>query len=123
MFQNDYLIREVCNLARTLTMAFFHKETTSIEMFDEQGDVLESGLFYHKLKKLIGNSQINEAENILCEEIEQNRTLENLQVAIQFYKDLQELSDQTLLECDFSRQEIFEGYDYIQKLLQEMNRT
>lgn len=123
MFQNDYFMRETENISKALALVFLQKETNSIELLNEQGAVSEGGLLYHRLKKLMKEGKINEAENILIAEFEQVRTSEYLEAGVLFYKDLQELSDQTLHECDFSRQEIFEGLQHIWKLAEEADET
>jgi hypothetical protein len=119
MFENDFFMREMSNLSKALALVFFHKESSTIEMFNEEGSVSDSGFLYHSLKKLVKDGQINEAENIIFQEIEKDSSEENFQVAIRFYHDLQQLSDQTLQQCNFSRQEILDGLESVQKLLKE----
>lgn len=117
MFQNDYFMLVIDNLSRAIAKVFFHKASSSIELFNEQGAISADGFLYHQLKSLIIEGRINEAENILFEEIETNMTAETLHVAIQFYEDLQALSDEALLASDFSRQEILDGLEQVEKLV------
>lgn len=117
MFQNDYFMLMIDNLSRAIAKVFFQKTSSSIELFNEQGSISADGFLYHQLKALMNEGQINEAENILFEEIETNMTAETLHVAIQFYQDLQALSDEALLASDFSRQEIIEGLEQVEKLV------
>ncbi len=116
MFQNDYIMREIENLSRAVAKVFFQKDVISNEIFDQQGNISESNFLYHRLKLLIHDRRINEAEDLLFEEVEQNNSEEIIKVAIKFYQDLQELDDKTLLDCDFSQQEILEGIQAIQKI-------
>jgi hypothetical protein len=97
---------------------FFHKDSSTLEIVDEQGLISESGLLYCKLKALLHDGKINEAENLLFKEVEQNATAENMMVAVQFYNDLQQFDDSSLLNCDFSRQEIVDGIKAIRKIFE-----
>jgi predicted DNA-binding ArsR family transcriptional regulator len=119
MFNKDYIMREIENLSRFLATVIFQKRTSAVEIIDEQGNISESGLLYHRLKALINENKINEAENLLFAEFEQDPNEHNLEVAIQFYKTLQELSDETLENANFSREEIIEGVESIKKILHE----
>ena len=121
MFQNDYILRQIENLSKAVADVFFHKASDSgtLEILDEHGRISESGLLYHRLKMLLQNKKINEAENLLFKEVEQNSTAENMVVAAQFYKDLQQLDDRSLLDCDFSRQEILDGIQAIRKIYKQ----
>ena len=118
MFQNDYILREIENLSRLVANVFFHKDSSRLEIVDEQGRISESGLLYCKLKALLHDGKINEAENLLFKEVEQNATAENMMVAAQFYNDLQQLDDSSLLDYDFSRQEIVDGIKAIRKIFE-----
>ncbi|UNC92160.1 DUF6483 family protein [Candidatus Contubernalis alkaliaceticus] len=114
MFNNDYIMREIENLSKA-AVRFFKKDIITIEIFDEQENISDSGFLYYRLKKLIQDRKINEAEDLLFEEVERNRSKEHLKVAIAFFKDLNELTDETLLNCDYSRNEIYEGIQAVQK--------
>ena len=119
MFLNDYILREIENLSRLVANVFFHKESGTLEILDEQGHISESGLLYCRLKALLQDGKINEAENLLFKEVEQNVTADNMMVAARFYNDLQQLDDSSLLDCDFSRQEIVDGIKAIRKIFEQ----
>ena len=46
MAANDYLMRQIEDMARFLGKVLFVKTEETIPLFDEQGNVLESGLLY-----------------------------------------------------------------------------
>ncbi|OQB24501.1 MAG: hypothetical protein BWY11_01121 [Firmicutes bacterium ADurb.Bin182] len=119
MFNKDYILREIENLSRFLGTVIFQKRTSAVEIVDEQGNISESGLLYHRLKTLIRQNKINEAENLLFTEFEQDPNEHNLEAAIQFYSELQELSDDALKNVNFSREEIIEGIESIRKIFLE----
>lgn len=115
MFQNDYIMREIEGLTRFLAKIIFDKDLNSLDFLDEDGTFSGGDLLYSKLKQLLGDGNINAAENLLFEELEKNPTNENLQVAFRFYDDLQKLSDEQLEKSDFSREEILDGLRCIEK--------
>lgn len=115
-FQNDYIMREIEKITRALSEIIFNKHASATDMLDDEGNVSESGLLYYDLKSLIAQNKINEAENILFDAFKQSPTGSLLEVALQFYNELNELSDEALEAADFSRAEIAEGLGTINKL-------
>jgi hypothetical protein len=115
MFENDYILRQIENLTAFLGKVIFHKERT-IEIIDGQGGISASGLLYHRLTGMIADRKLNEAEDLLFEALEQEPTAQNAEVAVQFYRDLQGLSDETLNRVSFPREEILDGMEAVKKL-------
>ena len=109
----DWLMRQIEIISRTLAKIIFNKETTEYMIIDFQ-QLTETDVIYNKLLKLIDERKINEAENLLFEQIE-TELEENpesriyLEVAIDFYSRLNDLSDKTLEDCGFEREEIDDG--------------
>lgn len=118
MLQKDFLMREIENLSKALAHFILQKDANAFELFDEEGNISEKGFLYHRLKGLILEKKINEAENLLFDEVKNNGSDALMGVAVQFYKTLLELDDATLFECDFSRQEILEGLESVQRLVE-----
>ena len=108
MFEQDYILRLVHEIARVLAKILFNidSETVSeeLERRMEETDVLD------QLLDLIDNGQINEAENKLYDLL--NAGAPNcIETAILFYSYLNEKSDEFLKENDYSRGEIKEGIE------------
>lgn len=117
MFQNDYIMRQVEMLGRFLAKMIFNKETTVYEVIiDEEGNITEAGLLYLDLKTMIKEGKINEAENFLFDRIETTYDKEYLEIAIDFYSQLNNLPDEFLEEHDFSREEVMEGLSRVKQL-------
>ena len=114
-YYNDFLMRQISDLSRFLAKALFLKSTKSVELFDEEGNLLESGLLLRRLKTMIGEGEINEAEDLLFEKLEESGAPEYENVALLFYEELQKLDDETLKQANYSREEILEGLEAIQK--------
>ena len=113
MITEDFLMRQIEIVARTLAKIIFNKETTEYMIVDPD-KITETDVVYNDLIKLIDDGKIDEAENILFEKIEEELE-ENpcgriyLEVAIDFYSRLNNLSNKILDDCGFEREEIDEG--------------
>ena len=113
MITEDFLMRQIEIIARTLAKLLFNKETAEY-VITNQENITETDIVHNDLLNLIGEGKINEAENLLFEKIEEE-VEENpdgyiyLEVAIDFYSRLNDLSNKILDGCGFEREEINEG--------------
>ena len=113
MITEDYLMRQIEIIGRTLAKLLFNKNSTDYVIIDYQ-QFNETDIIHSKLRELIDEGKINEAENLLFEYIEEELEdnpdgREYLEVAIDFYSRLNELNDDILENCGFEREEISEG--------------
>ncbi len=99
---NDYLMRQIEDMTRFLGKVMLIKTEDTIPLFHEQGNVLESGLLYKRLCAMLEEGDANSAENLLFDEVEAHPDPAYLQVAVQFYADLQHWTDAALEAADFS---------------------
>lgn len=106
MFEEDWFMRQIDNMAAFLAMTILKKNTTNYEVLQEVHS--EADRLYLNINKLLDERKINEAENLLFEEIT-NQDKRYLEVAVDFYAKLNALDDETLEKNDFSREEIEEG--------------
>ena len=110
MFEQDYIMRLVHEIARVLAKILFNidSETVSEELESriEETDVLE------QLLDMDDSGQINEAENKLYDLL--NTGAPNcIETAILFYSYLNDKSDEFLKENDYSRGEVKEGIENV----------
>ena len=103
---SDYLMRQIEEMARLCSQVLFAKHTEPLPVFDEQGNVTENGVLYGRLRMLCSAGRVNEAENLLFERIGHGENLEYLEIAIDFYSQLNDLTDEYLEEHGFSREEV-----------------
>ena len=120
MIREDYLMRQIEIVARTLAKLIFNKDTAEYMIIDYQ-KLGDTDMLHERLIKLIGDLKIDEAENLLFEKIDEE--LETgapgngyLEVALDFYSRLNELSNQTLEDCGFEREEIDDGIREVSRL-------
>ncbi|HGG0417693.1 hypothetical protein EXQ42_16215 [Clostridium botulinum] len=72
-------------------------------------------LFKIILNKLFYEGNYDKAENLIFEELEKNDSPEVYEIAVEFYNALLKKSDEELNEGNFSRDEIYQGLDDIER--------
>lgn len=117
MYNNDYIMRMIEDLSAFLANVIFQKDVAAIDIFDEQGNFSQSNFLHVQLLNMIGEGRINEAENLLFEKIAANLTEAYLKIGIDFYQNLERLSDATLNNCGFSQDEIVEGLNDLKRIV------
>lgn len=113
MFEQDFIMRQVEDMTRFLSLLIFGKSSSSEEVDLEEYYGSGEHSLRNTLQQMIDEGNINRAEDLLFEAIEREPSKGNFAVALAFYKTLSELEDEELEAHDFSRQEIFEGLDAI----------
>lgn len=113
-YQKDWIMRQIENIIQLIARFFFKKYTVHYEIIDETNHT-QTDLLYKELLELLNSLEINEAENLLYERIKANDR-NYLMVAVDFYKRLNELSDEQLESADFSREEIRSGLEEISRM-------
>lgn len=107
-YHQDWLMQQIEAITATLKYVISGKgEHILQEEIKAPTPMGEDGL-YIQLQALVRQGHICEAEDLLYEHLEEpdSRTFET---ARRFYEDLNRLSDETLREGNFSREEILEG--------------
>lgn len=125
MVQKDYIMRIIHEMVRTILKLIFHiDEAEEEELVFLEG---ESRDFFQRLCVLADSGKINEAENLLYENIEEENgeggtwqgekeNLANLKLSLAFYDYLNTKDNDFLEEHDYSREEIAEGIKAVMKL-------
>ncbi len=117
MFQHDWILRQIEEYTRFISKIIFNKKTSVYDLvIDEYGNYTPFGDLYIELRTLINNGEINKAENLLFEKINQNPDLEYLEIALDFYTQINRFDDKYLEEHDFSRDEIKDGLKSLKKI-------
>ena len=117
MFENDYIMKQIELMTNFLAKLIFGKESPEYKLkYDLPGSASDEELLYLRLVKMIDDGEINEAENLLFENIEREPRAEYLEIAIDFYDRLGRLDNKALDDADFSRAEVLEGLENVKKL-------
>lgn len=117
MFQNDYLMRQIQMMVQFIARMILKRNAEVYRAFpDEYGNYSAEGELYLDLMRKIKQGKINEAENILFDATEQNPNNAMLEIALDFYRTLGEMSDDFLEENNFSKEEVCQGLSDIMKI-------
>lgn len=117
MFENDYIMRQIEILTNFLAKLILGKESPEYKLKNREKDVAEdSDLLFLTLKHMIDIGEINKAENLLYDRIENEPTYEYLEVALDFYNRLEKFDDELLEKCNFSKIEVLDGLENIKKI-------
>lgn len=116
MFENDYFERMIKTVINGLVSIF--KNKNSIESSIENDSVIlkEDQLLEIMIKKYISEGQINKAEDMLFEAIEDRKSSRNLELAVFFYETISKWDDEKLMKCNFSKEEIVNGLNEVKSL-------
>lgn len=105
--KDDYIMRMIKDMARVLARLILGKDDINY-VLPEDGEFTAIDNLYKKLTTMADEGQINEAENILLDELEE-KSSEYFEMAASFYLYLNEYSDEFLDLHRYSREEIDEG--------------
>lgn len=107
-------MRQIEMMVSFIARIFFKKDiyddNTKEDFIFSQSDPL-----FIKIKELLLNHKICEAEDLLFESVDSENS-EHLKIALYFYRELNLLSDEELEKYNFSREEISDGLKDIVKL-------
>lgn len=110
MFEQDYIMRLIKEMIRTLLKLLFNidTETPTVELLenDKEKTTLET------LLNMVDDGSINEAEDKIFE-IAVAVDKANLEMILLFYAYLNDKSDEFLTENNFSRKEIQDDLKYV----------
>lgn len=125
MVEKDYIMRIIHEMVRTILKLIFHID----EAEEEQLVFLEGKNqdLFQRLCALADSGKINEAENMLYENIEEENeegenwqgekeNLDNLKLSLAFYDYLNTKNNDFLEEHDYSREEIGDGIKTVMKM-------
>lgn len=105
--EKDYIMRMIKEMVRVLFSLAFGKKFVSVELerenkYEVAGNPLED------LMRMVDLGQINEAENLLLEDLDYNRKEEVMAAAL-FYQYLSEKDTEFLEKHDYSDEEVIFG--------------
>jgi len=107
-------MRQIKGIADAIAALIFRKTEVAYEIQDEANHT-ETDILFLRLNEMLGEGNINGAEDLLFEEIKPNDT-SYLLLAVDFYQRLNNKSDDELEYCGFSRGEIEDGLAEIMRL-------
>lgn len=104
----DYLLRSIQDISRLISTLLLGKERIELEEDINEKENKEAIRLHKQLISMADQGQINEAENLLSEEMLEGDKV-YLELALDFYLYLNNFEDDFLEEHDYSREEILDG--------------
>lgn len=110
MFEQDYVMRLITEIIRTILKLLFNIDTASptVELLENK-EIKET---LENLLDMVDTGKINEAENKLYDLIS-DTDMNSLEVALLFYSYLNDKTDDFLEASEFSRDEIKLGIENV----------
>lgn len=110
MFTQDWMMRQIETLTLAIAKIVFRKDTAEYHpsAAGEDGILSNADRLHMTLNAALKEGRISEGEDLLFDALEDGDR-NCLEVALDFYFRLNELSDQELAAGNFSRQEIQDG--------------
>lgn len=105
--KNDFVMRQIRDMVRMLAKIVLGRDTIEYED-NEDMKFSEMSHIYTDLIRMVDEGKINEAENLLFDEINKDEN-KSFEMALRFYDYLNSLSDVYLEENNYSREEVKEG--------------
>ena len=105
--EKDYIMRIIKEVVRVLFSLMLGKQYKSVEL-PEENKYEVSGKALAEFKKMVDEGFINEAENILLENIDYTKK-EEIYAAILFYQYIGEKDSDFLTEHNYSKEEALDG--------------
>lgn len=106
MFEQDYIMRLIKEMVRTLLKLLFQIDVPSpaADLMEDQ----ETKETLERLLDMVDEGKVDDAENRLYEMLD-GQDYQGLEAALLFYSYLNDKDDDFLLEHDFCREEISAG--------------
>ena len=114
MYHQDWIMRQITSFIHMIGKVLFKKDSVELNIHGESNSE-KVHILYERLINLINNLKVNEAEDLLFENIETNDLI-YIKIAMDFYDKVNKLSDEELEEADFNREEIKLGLEDILRL-------
>ena len=106
--EKDYIMRMIKEMVRVLFSLVFGKKYVSVEL-EKENKYEVSGKNLKSFLDMIDSGQINEAENILLDNIDYANNDEVMAAAL-FYQYLSEKDSEFLINNNYTKEEVLSGF-------------
>lgn len=111
-YQDDYVMRTISDLVRAIARLVLRKNDIDYDLPEDEDKYTSLDKVYRQLKDLADAGEINEAENLLSDNLEPP-DLDCLEMALTFYMYLNQFNDDILYTANYSREEIVDGINSV----------
>ena len=106
--EKDYIMRMIKEMVRVLFTIMFGKKYVSVEL-EKENKYEVSGKNLKNFLDMIDSGQINEAENILLDNIDYTNN-DDVMAAALFYQYLSEKDSEFLINNNYTKEEVLSGF-------------
>lgn len=106
--EKDYIMRMIKEMVRILFSLIYEKKYVSVEL-EKENKYEVSGKNLKSFLDMIDSGQINEAENILLDNIDYANNDEVMAAAL-FYQYLSEKDSEFLINNNYTKEEVLSGF-------------
>lgn len=119
-FQDDWMMRQIEMMTRFIANVVFKKNEEDINYeiignIEDTDSLTSTDKTYLQLCALVNDGEIGQAEDLLFDNMEYSDKY--IELASDFYRRLNRMSDEELEAGGFSRDEVYDGYVEIMSLL------
>ena len=119
-FQDDWMMRQIEMMTRFIANVVFKKNEEEIKYeiignIEDTDSLTSTDKTYLELCALVKDGEIGQAEDLLFDNMEYSDKY--IELASDFYRRLNRMSDDELEAGGFSRDEVYDGYVEIMSLL------
>lgn len=111
-YQDDYVMRTISDLVRAIARLVLRKNDIDYDLPEDEDKYTSLDQVYRQLKDLADAGEINEAENLLSDNLDPP-DLDCLEMALTFYMYLNQFNDDILYTANYSREEIVDGINSV----------
>ena len=106
--EKDYIMRMIKEMVRVLFSLMFGKKYVSVEL-EKENKYEVSGKNLKDFLDMIDSGQINEAENILLDNLDYTNN-DDVMAAALFYQYLSEKDSEFLINNNYTKEEVLSGF-------------
>ena len=106
--EKDYIMRMIKEMVRILFSLIYEKKYVSVEL-EKENKYEVSGKNLKSFLDMIDSGQINEAENILLDNIDYTNN-DDVMAAALFYQYLSEKDSEFLINNNYTKEEVLSGF-------------
>ena len=118
--KKDWMERQIEAISNTFAAILFGKDKVKsiLEMDEEEsGETqMEDDILERMTKKYLSEKNFNAAENLIFNAIEKEKTIRRFELALNFFNEAHQFSDEVLSKYNYSNSEIEEGINYLKRL-------
>ena len=118
--KKDWMERQIEAISNTFAAILFGKDKVKsiFEMDEEEsGETqMEDDILERMTKKYLSEKNFNAAENLIFNAIEKEKTIRRFELALNFFNEAHQFSDEVLSKYNYSNSEIEEGINYLKRL-------